>query len=74
MGKFVIRLLLLLFALSSWAAEMTTEEIQDQQNDQQLCEQQRVNQCLTTCEKANGNHCMQACEENAKHECRQAGE
>lgn len=66
-------MLLVLFVPSIQAAE-SPEEIQLQQDDQKLCVQQRVKQCIDTCDKTEDTNCSQMCEENAKNECRQAGE
>ncbi|ARG98861.1 hypothetical protein B6N58_06125 [Legionella micdadei] len=74
MDRFILVLLLSVLFITTWAADITKTEIQDQQNAQELCIQQRVNQCINACEKSKGNNCTQTCEANAKNECRQAGE
>ncbi|KTC86444.1 hypothetical protein [Legionella brunensis] len=65
---------LVLFFLSAQAAEPSLGQIETQQNDQELCVQQRVKNCIDVCEKSDDDNCKQICEQNAKNECRQAGE
>ncbi|MDI9818310.1 MULTISPECIES: hypothetical protein [unclassified Legionella] len=74
MKIFLVSLFVFMFFLPAHAADISEEEIQTQADDQTLCIQQRLPQCINQCQSAGGSNCVQMCEENIKNECRQAGE
>ncbi|KTD14941.1 hypothetical protein [Legionella israelensis] len=75
MNKIFLNMFLLLLFLPAQAADIPEAEIEDQKHDQEMCVQQRVNQCIDVmCQTSEDINCTQICEQNAKNECLQAGE
>ncbi|GGI81639.1 hypothetical protein [Legionella impletisoli] len=74
LNRFALGFLFLLMFHTVFAAEISDAAIEEQQDDQSLCVQQRMSQCLNTCQSQGEADCDDLCEENVKNECRQAGE
>ncbi|MCC5791150.1 MAG: hypothetical protein JJT82_00870 [Legionellaceae bacterium] len=73
--RFSLCLLVSLVVTSTAVAQIPQAAIQDQQDDQARCIQERTSQCTSRCEKdSDKNDCLSLCAENATHECREAGE
>ncbi|WP_133127765.1 hypothetical protein [Legionella nagasakiensis] len=74
MSRFIVLMLLALLFLPTQAADIPEAAVQAQQNDQELCVQQKIKQCIDKCQETEDINCTQLCKKNTKNECRQAGE
>ena len=73
MRQLIASMILMLFIFPAVAAE-SASAIAEQQDDQDLCVQQRLQPCLDKCQASGMEDCQDLCEENIKNKCLQAGE
>lgn len=74
MSRTILLLFTVLFAFPLYAEEESAQEIIGQQNDQDLCVQQRMQDCMKKCEGSEISDCKEECAEVSRNECLYAGE
>lgn len=73
MRKGAVAVISILFSTLLFA-DISPVQIDDQENSQSTCSQERAKACIAKCESQDDKDCIQLCTINAEHECIQAGE